>query len=142
MRTLGRTVEAEARSRQNVAVLATAFQLYALTHEQMRAKMTESNAIAYEWIAKELVKIVPAKALAYRLDPVRNRAKTSHLSIRCGYGYGNRFGMDIHAQKSYLLFHNRLLPLVALYCGSLRTHKPIPRSAHRAGHSIMTVSVG
>ena len=63
MRTLGRTVAAEARSRQNVAVLATAFQLYALTHEQMRAKMTETNAIAYEWIAKELVKIVPAKDL-------------------------------------------------------------------------------
>ncbi|WP_260735501.1 TetR/AcrR family transcriptional regulator [Tunturiibacter lichenicola] len=63
MRTLGRTVAAEARSRQNVAVLATAFQLYALTHEQTRAKMTERNAIAYEWIAKELVKIVPAKDL-------------------------------------------------------------------------------
>jgi AcrR family transcriptional regulator len=63
MRTLGRTVAAEARSRQKVAALATAFQLYALTHVQMRAKITEKNEGAYEWIAKELVKIVPAKDL-------------------------------------------------------------------------------
>ena len=38
--------------------------------------------------------------LAYRLHPVGNRAKTAYLAIRFGYRCGNRFGMDIHAQKS------------------------------------------
>jgi AcrR family transcriptional regulator len=63
MRILGKTVAEEARSRQKVAVLATAFQLYLLTHQQMRAKMTEKNAAAYRWIAKELIKIIPAADL-------------------------------------------------------------------------------
>ena len=63
MRILGKTVAEEARSRQKVAVLATAFQLYTLTHQPMRAKMTEKNAAAYRWIAKELIRIIPASDL-------------------------------------------------------------------------------
>jgi hypothetical protein len=35
-----------------------------------------------------------------RLFPVGDRSKTANLAIRFGYGYGDRFGMDIQAQKS------------------------------------------
>jgi len=63
MRILGKTVATEAQTRRKYAAMATAFQLYALTHEPMRAKLTEKNAAAYAWLAKELVKIIPAKDL-------------------------------------------------------------------------------
>jgi AcrR family transcriptional regulator len=63
MRLLGKTVAREAQARKKYAAIATAFQLYTLTHEPMRARLTEKNAAAYQWIARELVKIIPAKDL-------------------------------------------------------------------------------
>jgi hypothetical protein len=63
MRILGKTVAREARVRQPHAAAAAAFQLYALTHEQMRSAITEKNAVIYKRMAKELVKVIPAKEL-------------------------------------------------------------------------------
>jgi AcrR family transcriptional regulator len=63
MRILGKTVAEEARVRQPHAPAAAAFQLYALTHKQVRAAMTEKNAAIYKWLAKQLVKLIPAKDL-------------------------------------------------------------------------------
>ncbi len=63
MRILGKTVAGEARSRQKYAAVATAFQLYAVTREPVRAKLTKKNAAAYKWVANELVKVIPAKDL-------------------------------------------------------------------------------
>jgi len=63
MRILGKTVAQEALARRGQAAAAAAFQLYTLTHEPMRARITEQNAIIYRRMAKELVKIVPEKTL-------------------------------------------------------------------------------
>jgi AcrR family transcriptional regulator len=63
MRILGQTAAKVARERRRYAALATAFQLYTLTHEPMRAQLTKKNAAAYQWIAKELLKAVPAEQL-------------------------------------------------------------------------------
>ncbi|WP_313899708.1 TetR/AcrR family transcriptional regulator [Tunturiibacter lichenicola] len=63
MRIVGRFVAKEAKERRKYAAIATAFQLYILTHEPMRTKLMEKNAAAYQWIAKELVKVIPAKEL-------------------------------------------------------------------------------
>jgi AcrR family transcriptional regulator len=60
---LGKTVAQEALTRRGQAAAAAAFQLYTLTHEPMRARMTQQNAIIYRRMAKELVKIVPEKTL-------------------------------------------------------------------------------
>jgi hypothetical protein len=46
---------------------------------------------------------------------VGNGSQTAHLAIRFSYGNGYRLGMDIQAQKSYLLLHDRFLSA----CGSV-----------------------
>jgi AcrR family transcriptional regulator len=63
MRIVGKTVAREAKERRRYAAIATAFQLYTLTHEPMREKLTEKNRAIYRWIEKELVKVIPAKSL-------------------------------------------------------------------------------
>jgi AcrR family transcriptional regulator len=63
MRILGKTVAQEAIARQPYAAAATAFQLYALTHAPMRARMTKQNAAVYKRMARGLVQLVPAKDL-------------------------------------------------------------------------------
>jgi len=44
--------------------------------------------------------------LAKRFCPVGDYAKTPNLTIRFGYCHCDRIGMDIHAQKSYLVLHD------------------------------------
>jgi AcrR family transcriptional regulator len=63
MRILGKTVAAEARARQRQAAAATAFQLYVLTHNSMRSRVTRQNAIVYRQMAKEIVKFIPPRDL-------------------------------------------------------------------------------
>lgn len=63
MRILGKTVAREAKERKRYAAIATAFQLYTLTHAPMQAKLTEMNAAVYRRIEMELVKAIPAKTL-------------------------------------------------------------------------------
>jgi len=63
MRIVGKTVAREAKERMKYAAIATAFQLYTLTHEPMRKRLTEKNRAVYRWIEKELVKVIPAKSL-------------------------------------------------------------------------------
>lgn len=63
MRIFGRTVAEEARRRQPHAPAAAAFQLYVLTHGPMRAAITEKNAAIYRHMARQLVKVIPAKQL-------------------------------------------------------------------------------
>jgi hypothetical protein len=62
MRIVGKTVAREAKERRKYAAIATAFQLYTLTHEPMRERLTEKNRAAYRWIEKELVNVIPAKS--------------------------------------------------------------------------------
>jgi len=62
MRIVGRTVARVASERRRYAAIATAFQLYTLTHAPMQAKLTEKNAAVYRRIEKELVKAIPAKS--------------------------------------------------------------------------------
>jgi len=63
MRIVGKTVAREAKRRRKYAAIATSFQLYTLTHEPMRERLTEKNRAVYRWIEKELVKVIPAKSL-------------------------------------------------------------------------------
>jgi AcrR family transcriptional regulator len=63
MRILGKAVADEACRRRPHAPAAAAFQLYVLTHEPIRSAITKKNAAVYRHIAKELVKVIPAKEL-------------------------------------------------------------------------------
>ncbi len=63
MRIVGKAVAGAAKERQKYAAIATAFQLYTLTHAPMREKLGEKNAAVYRWIERELVKVIPAKSL-------------------------------------------------------------------------------
>jgi AcrR family transcriptional regulator len=63
MRILGKTVAKEALARRGQAAAATAFQLYTLTREAMRTRLTMQNAAIYRRMARGLLKFVPAKQL-------------------------------------------------------------------------------
>jgi AcrR family transcriptional regulator len=60
MRTLGKAVASAAEERKTRAVGALSFQLYALTHEEMRARLERANAEIYLWAEGELKKYVAA----------------------------------------------------------------------------------
>src|SRR5215213_7172913 len=59
MEILGQAVVAAADERRASAVGALSFQLYALTHEEMRLRLAETNAEIYEWAAEQLTKFIP-----------------------------------------------------------------------------------
>jgi AcrR family transcriptional regulator len=63
MRLLGKAVAKEAQARRSHAAVATAFQLYTVTHESMRLQMARQNVSIYKRMAKELLKIFPADQL-------------------------------------------------------------------------------
>jgi AcrR family transcriptional regulator len=63
MRILADAVIAAAPARQAVALRALEFQLYALTHPQMQARLAGYSAEAYVIAERELLKFVPADAL-------------------------------------------------------------------------------
>jgi TetR/AcrR family acrAB operon transcriptional repressor len=63
LRLLGKAAAKEAQARRGQAAVATAFQLYTLTHERMRSQLTRQNAATYKRMAEELVKIVPESEL-------------------------------------------------------------------------------
>ena len=63
MRILGQTVAREARARQHQAVAATAFQLYVLTHEEMRSQISRKNAMVYRNLTRGMRKLIPEKDL-------------------------------------------------------------------------------
>jgi AcrR family transcriptional regulator len=63
MRAIGKAVVAAAPVRQRSAVGAVSFQLFALTHPEMRARISKQNAEIYRTMAEELVQLIPAKEL-------------------------------------------------------------------------------
>jgi len=63
MRIFGKTVAREASLRRPHAATAAAFQLYTLTHARLRKAITKRNQAVYQWLAKELVQVIPAKEL-------------------------------------------------------------------------------
>ena len=63
MRILGRAVAAAADERREIAVGALSFQLYALTHEEMRKRLAQTNTEIYRWAAQQLVEFIPAAEL-------------------------------------------------------------------------------
>jgi AcrR family transcriptional regulator len=58
MRVLGQTVAKEARARSHLAGAAVAFQLYVLTHKDMRSRLSRQNARIYREMAKGLCRVV------------------------------------------------------------------------------------
>lgn len=60
---LGKTVVAAVDERRASAVGALSFQLYALSHEEMRTRLAQTNAEIYKWAAEQLIKFVPADEL-------------------------------------------------------------------------------
>jgi AcrR family transcriptional regulator len=63
MRILGKAVAAAAEERRSGAVGALSFQLYALTHEEMRTRLAQTNAEIYRWAEREVKKFVPTREL-------------------------------------------------------------------------------
>lgn len=59
MRAIGEAVVAAAPSRQTRAVGALSFQIYALTHPEMRARIEKQNAEIYRHMAAALTRFVP-----------------------------------------------------------------------------------
>lgn len=68
MRILGEAVAAQARARLPMAAGAAAFQLYILTHDHMRRRMTERNAETYRGMAEGLCRIAPPGSLPMPVD--------------------------------------------------------------------------
>ncbi|HEU4616875.1 MAG TPA: TetR/AcrR family transcriptional regulator [Gammaproteobacteria bacterium] len=63
MHLMGKAVAAAAKERLPQAGAACAFQLYAVTHSEMRKRMTKENAAIYKAAAKSIAKLVPASQL-------------------------------------------------------------------------------
>jgi AcrR family transcriptional regulator len=63
MRAIGKAVIEAAPVRQKSAVGAVSFQLYALSHPEMRARISKQNAKIYRAMAKGLTRLIPAKEL-------------------------------------------------------------------------------
>lgn len=68
MRILGRAVAAAARERRASAVGAASFQVYALTHAQMRTRLARDNAEIYRWAVDGLLQFVKEKDLPMPAD--------------------------------------------------------------------------
>jgi AcrR family transcriptional regulator len=58
MRALGEAVVAAAPARQRSAVGAVSFQLYALTHPEMRSRVSRQNATVYRQMARGLARFI------------------------------------------------------------------------------------
>jgi AcrR family transcriptional regulator len=89
MRILGEAVVAIAPSRRAQAVGAASFQLYALTHEEMRSRLADRNAEIYRRSAAGLLQFIPASDLP--MSP-------------------NQFVRVLHALSDGLLFQRFLTP--------------------------------
>ena len=63
MQLLGKAVAAAAKARLPQAGAACAFQLYAVTHGEMRERMTAENAAIYKAAAKGFKQLVPEREL-------------------------------------------------------------------------------
>jgi AcrR family transcriptional regulator len=63
MRILGEAVVAAVPDRRANALGALSFQLYALTHEEMRSRLAQMDAEIYRWAAEQLAHFIPAGEL-------------------------------------------------------------------------------
>lgn len=63
LRLLGEAVVASIPARRTQAMGAFSFQQYALTHEDLRARLVEMNADIYRWAEHYLLQVVPESAL-------------------------------------------------------------------------------
>lgn len=63
MRAIGKAVIAAVPTRQQRAVGALSFQIYALTHPEMRARIEKQNAEIYRQMAAEFTRFVPPNDL-------------------------------------------------------------------------------
>jgi len=68
LRVLGEAVVAAAPARRSQAVGVFSFQQYALTHEDLRARLVAANAEIYHWVEQQLLQFVPASALPMPVD--------------------------------------------------------------------------
>jgi len=68
MRILGEAVAAASRARLPMAAGAAAFQLYNLTHDHMRRRLTERNAETYRAMAEGFARIAPPGSLPMPTD--------------------------------------------------------------------------
>jgi AcrR family transcriptional regulator len=65
---LGEAVVASVPARRAQAVGAFSFHQYALTHEELRARLVEANAEIYRWAEHSLLQVVPESALPMPAD--------------------------------------------------------------------------
>jgi AcrR family transcriptional regulator len=58
MTILGKAVAAAAQERRPIAIGVASFQVYALTHEDMRERLSRANAEIYKWAEQQLLQFV------------------------------------------------------------------------------------
>jgi AcrR family transcriptional regulator len=68
LRLLGEAVVASVPARRAQAVGAFSFHQYALTHEELRARLVETNVEIYRWAEHSLLQAVPESALPMPAD--------------------------------------------------------------------------
>lgn len=68
LRILGEAVVAAVPARRAQAVGAVSFQQYALTHEELRARLVAANADIYRWAEQELLQFIPESLLPMPAD--------------------------------------------------------------------------
>jgi len=68
LRVLGEAVVAAAPARRAQAVGALSFQLYALTHEEMRARLVQANVEIYRWLEQAVLQFISADTLPMPVD--------------------------------------------------------------------------
>jgi AcrR family transcriptional regulator len=78
MRAIGQAVVAAVPARERSAVGALSFQLYALTHKEMRGRISKANADIYRQVAAGLVHFIPASELAI---PAESFVRVLHALI-------------------------------------------------------------
>src|SRR5215469_7644928 len=68
LRLLGEAVVASIPARRAQAMGALSFQQYALTHEELRARLVEVNADIYRWAERSVLQIMPESTLPMPVD--------------------------------------------------------------------------
>lgn len=98
MRLLGQTVASLARARRKVAIAAASFQLYALTHEEMRLRIVEENRAIYARAVERLVEVIPPEQMPM---PVETLVKVLH-AVRDGLLFTHFLTPELITEEVFL----------------------------------------
>jgi AcrR family transcriptional regulator len=95
MQIIGKAVADTAQQRRPMAIGAASFQLFALSNPRMKRKLARENARIYTYIAKELVKYIPAIELPM---PAEQFVRVTH-ALSDGLMFGHFMTPDLIDSK-------------------------------------------